>query len=219
MNFIAATIELKSLGADSVTAYGLSYRYADAVVPGNGGNSEVKLRLLCYDRTGAKLSAFTDWKEGTRALITGNLVFSDDTSKPLDLIVSTFEANIPADMYCNQLVLGNAFFGSDDIRERKNDTVAVKIGTTLDNSDVTTWLYLETHNSRLPKLKERIRKGRAICVQGYIREYRKDASDSPYRAIVASDFTTRKERERTGRGAPTQSSAAGYSEIDPTPEY
>ena len=84
MNFIAATIELKSLGADSVTAYGLSYRYADAVVPGNGGNSEVKLRLLCYDRTGAKLSAFTDWKEGTRALITGNLVFSDDTSKPLD---------------------------------------------------------------------------------------------------------------------------------------
>ena len=30
---------------------------------------------------------------------------------------------------CNQLVLGNAFFGSDDIRERKNDTVAVKIGT------------------------------------------------------------------------------------------
>ena len=219
MNFIAATIELKSLGADSVTAYGLSYRYADAVVPGNGGNSEVKLRLLCYDRTGAKLSAFTDWKEGTRALITGNLVFSDDTSKPLDLIVSTFEANIPADMYCNQVVLGNAFFGADDIRERKNDTVAVKIGTTLDNSDVTTWLYLETHNSRLPKLKERIRKGRAICVQGYIREYRKDASDSPYRAIVASDFTTRKERERTGRGAPSQSSAAGYSEIDPTPEY
>tara|TARA_B100000085_G_C18413501_1_gene459613 strand:- start:62 stop:721 length:660 start_codon:yes stop_codon:yes gene_type:complete len=219
MNFIAATVELKSLGTDSVSAYGLNYRYADAVVPGNSGNSEVKLRLLCYDRAGAKLDAFTNWKEGTRALITGNLVFSDDTGKPLDLIVTTFEANIPADMYCNQVVLGNAFFGADEIRERKNDTVAVKIGTTLDNSDVTTWLYLETHNSRLPKLKERIRKGRAICVQGYIREYRKDASDSPYRAIVASDFTTRKERERTGRGAPTQSSAAGYTEVDPTPEY
>ena len=219
MNFIAATVELKSLGNDPVSAYGLSYRYADAVVPSNSGNSEVKLRLLCYDRAGAKLSAFTEWKEGTRALITGNLVFSDDTSKPLDLIVSTFEANIPATMYCNQVVLGNAFFGSDEVRERKNDTLAVKIGTTLDNSDVTTWLYLETHSSRKAKLDERIRKGRAICVQGYIREYRKDASDSPYRAIVASDFTTRKERERTGRGAPTQSSAAGYSEIDPTPEY
>ena len=130
MNFIAATVELKSLGTDTVSAYGLNYRYADAVVPGNSGNSEVKLRLLCYDRTGAKLDAFTSWKEGTRALITGNLVFTDDTAKPLDLIVTTFEANIPADMYCNQIVLGNAFFGSDDIRERKNDTVAVKIGTT-----------------------------------------------------------------------------------------
>ena len=120
-------------------------------------------------------------------MITGNLVFSDDTSKPLDLIVSTFEANIPATMYCNQVVLGNAFFGSDEMRERKNDhKLAVKIGTTLDNSDVTTWLYLETHSSRKTKLDERIRKGRPICVQGYIREYRKDAADSPYRAIVAS---------------------------------
>ena len=48
-----------------------------------------------------------------------------------------------------------------------------------DNSDVTTWLYLETHESRKPKLNERIRKGRPICVQGYIREYRKDDNDSP----------------------------------------
>ena len=35
---------------------------------------------------------------------------------------------------------------------------------------------LETHESRKKKLTERIRKGRAICVQGYIREYRKDDS-------------------------------------------
>ena len=134
---------------------------------------EVKFRLLCYDREGPKLSAFTNWKEGTRALVTGNIVFSDDASAPLDLIVTTIEPNIPADMYCNQVVLGNAFFGSDEIRERKNDQVAVKIGTTLDNSDVTTWLYLETHESRKKKLHDRIRKGRAICVQGYLREYRK----------------------------------------------
>ena len=128
----------------------------------------------------------TTGKEGTRALITGNLVFSDDTTKPLDLIVSTIETNVPQDMYCNQVVLGNAFFGSDEIRDRKNSQCAVKIGTTLDNSDVTTWLYLET--TRITKnlnSLSRIRKGRPICVQGYLREYRKDDSDSPYRAIVA----------------------------------
>ena len=51
-------------------------------------------------------------------------------------------------MYCNQVVLGNAFFGSDEIKERKNSQVAVKIGTTLDNSEVTTWLFMETHESR-----------------------------------------------------------------------
>ena len=219
MNFIAATVVLKSTNSNPVTAYGLSYRSADAVVPGGNGNSEVRLRLLCYDRAGAKLDAFTNWKEGNRALITGNLVFSDDTAKPLDLIVSTIETNIPQDMYCNQVVLGNAFFGSDEIRDRKNSQCAVKIGTTLDNSDVTTWLYLETHESRKPKLNDRIRKGRPICVQGYIREYRKDDSDSPYRAIVASDFTTRRDAPKTRQNPQTSGSAAGYAEIDPTPDY
>ena len=219
MNFIAATVELKSLGTDTVTAYGLDYMYADAVVPAASGTSEVKLRLLCYNRPGAKLEALGGWKVGNRALITGNLVFSDDTSKPLDLIITTIETNVPQEMYCNQVVLGNAFFGSDEIKERKNGIVAVKIGTTLDNSETTTWLYLETHESRKPKLTDRIRKGRAICVQGYIREYRKDDSDSPYRAIVASDFSTRKDRERSGRQSKATGSAAGYAEVDPTPEY
>ena len=192
MNFIAATVVLKSSSPDPVTAYGLSYRSADAVVPGGNGNSEVRLRLLCYDRAGAKLDAFNEWKEGNRALITGNLVFSDDTAKPLDLIVT---------------------------KERKNSQVAVKIGTTLDNSDVTTWLFLETHESRKPKLNDRIRKGRPICVQGYIREYRKDDSDSPYRAIVASDFTTRKDAKGRSSNPQTSGSAAGYAEVDPTPDY
>ena len=219
MNFIAATVVLKSISPDPVTAYGLSYRSAHAVVPGGSGNSEVQVRLLCYDRAGAKLSAFTEWKEGNRALITGNLVFSDDTSQPLDLIISTIETTVPQEMYCNQVVLGNAFFGSDEIKERKNDVVAVKIGTTLDNSDVTTWLFLETHESRKKKLTDRIRKGRPICVQGYLREYRKDGGDSPYRAIVASDFTTRKDSGKSRRNPTTDGSAAGYAEIDPTPDY
>ena len=219
MNFIAATVVLKSVESNPVTAYGLSYRAADAVIPSGGSASEVRVRLLCYDRAGAKLDAFTGWKEGNRALITGNLVFSDDTSKPFDLIVSTIETNIPQDMYCNQVVLGNAFFADDRITERKNSQLAVKIGTTLDNSDVVTWLYLETHDSRKTKLEERLRKGRPICVQGYLREYRKDDSDSPYRAIVASDFTTRKDTKRSSRNPQTSGTAAGYGEVDPTPDY
>ena len=165
------------------------------------------------------VTAFKEWKEGTRALITGNIVFSDDTSRPLDLIVTTIEPNIPSDMYCNQVVLGNAFFASDEIKERRNSQLAVKIGTTLDNTDITTWLYLETHDSRKKKLTDRIRKGRPICVQGYLREYRKDDSDSPYRAIVASDFSTRKDRSNNGRNPQTNGSAAGYAEADPTPDY
>lgn len=219
MNFIAATIELRSFNPDAINAYGLNYRGADAVIPAGNSAGEVRLRLLCYDRAGAKLTAFEQWKAGTRALVTGNIVFSDDTSQPLDLIITTLETNVPQDMYCNQVVLGNAFFGADEIRDRKNNQVAVKIGTTLDNSDTTTWLYLETHESRKKKLTERVRSGRAICVQGYLREYRKDDSDSPYRAIVASDFSTRKEKARTGKNPQTNGSAAGYAEVDPTPDY
>ena len=219
MNFIAATLELRSFISDPINAYGLDYRGADAVVPAGNSAGEVRFRLLCYDRAGAKLTAFEGWKAGTRALVTGNIVFSDDTSKPLDLIISTIETNIPSDMYCNQVVLGNAFFAADEIKERKNSQVAVKIGTSLDNSDIVTWLHLETHESRKKKLQDRIRKGRPICVQGYLREYRKDDSDSPYRAIVASDFTTRKDREKSSRSPQTSGSASGYTEVDPTPDY
>ena len=219
MNFIAATVELKDFIGDPINAYGLDYCGAHAVVPANGSASEVRFRILCYDREGPKLKNFLDWKPGTRALITGTILFSDDTSKPLDLIVSTIEQNIPPTMYCNQVVLGNAFFGTDEIKERKNGMVATKIGTTLDDSDVTTWLFLETHEQRKTKLSKRIRKGRAVCVHGYLREFRKDDVDSPYRAIVASDFTTRKELPKSSGSTPKTGSAAGYTETDPTPDY
>ena len=105
-----------------------------------------------YNREGAKLTAFKEWKQGNRALITGTIMFTDDPAQPLDLIITTIETNIPQDMYCNQVVLGNAFFGSDEIKERKNNNVAVKIGTSLDNSDVVTWLFMEAHESRKAKL-------------------------------------------------------------------
>ena len=219
MNFIAATVELKDIISDPINAYGLDYRGANAVVPSNGPASEVRFRVLCYNREGAKLQNFLDWKPGTRALITGNIVFSDDASKPLDLIVTTIEQNIPKDMYCNQVVLGNAFFGEDEVKERKNGMVATKIGTTLDNQDVTTWLFLELHEQRKNKLTDRLRKGRAICVQGYLREYRKDDVGSPYRAIVGNDFTCRKELPKTNRSSPSSGQAAGYTETDPTPDY
>ena len=68
MNFIAATVELKDFIGDSINAYGLDYRGANAVVPSNGTASEVRFRILCYDRQGPKLQNFTDWKPGTRAL-------------------------------------------------------------------------------------------------------------------------------------------------------
>lgn len=219
MNFIAATIELKETITEPINVYGLDYRGATAVIPGSNQSGDVRLRLLCYDRQGPKLEAFQSWKVGARAFITGNIVFNEDTSQPLDVIITTIETAVPKDMYCNQIVLGNAFFASDEVRERKNGQVAIKIGSTLDNSDVTTWLYMETHESRKKKLSERVRKGRAICVQGYIREYRKDDNDSPYRAIVASDFTTRKDRTPSNRNPQTNASAAGYAEVDPTPDY
>ena len=219
MNFIAATIELRNLQPDTVNVYGVDYRAADVVIPSGNSSGEVQLRALCYAGGSGKLGSFLEWREGTRALITGNLVFSDDATEPLDLIISTFEYNIPQTMYCNQVVLGNAFFGSDEIKERKNSQVAVKIGTTLDNSEVTTWLFMETHESRKKKLNDRIRKGRPICVQGYFREYRKDDSDSPYRAIVASDFSTRKDSKSTRRNPQTSGTAKGYTEVDPTPDY
>ena len=219
MNFIAATVELRDQITEPINVYGLDYCGANAVVPAGNGASEVRFRLLCYNRTGPKLDAFKDWKPGTRALVSGNIVFNGDTSKPLDLIVTTIEMNIPAEMYCNQVVLGNAFFGDDQVKERRNNMVATKVGTTLDNSDVTTWLYMELHESRKQKLADRIRKGRPICIHGYLREYRKDDSDSPYRAIVATDFSTRKELAKSGGNRAATGTATGYGEVDPTPDY
>ena len=220
MNFIAATVELKQLINDPINAYGLDYCGADAVIPGDRGAAETQFRMLCFERQGDKLDAFMNWKPGNRALVTGYLVFSDDASKPYDFIVNTFEPNVPQDMYCNQVVLGNAFFGSDEIKDRKNDMVAIKVGSTLDNSDVTTWLFLETHESRKKKLSERVRKGRPICIHGQLREYRGGDNDSPYRAIVASDFTTREEKSGTQKKKRSTGSATGYSGTpDPTPDF
>ena len=108
MNFIAATVQItESITEEPIKAYGLNYRGAYGTIPSGNANGDVRFRVLCYDNAGPKLQAFIDWETTKgRALITGNLVFSDDPAVPLDLIVSTIEPNIPNDMYCNQVVLG-----------------------------------------------------------------------------------------------------------------
>ena len=184
--------------------------------------------MLCFERKGEKLQAFMDWKPGTRALVTGDLVFSSDASQPYDFIISTFEANIPQDTYCNQVVLGNAHFAAtkkqveegNAITERDSGIHATKIATTRDNSDVKTYLYLEAQQNLHTKLKERIQSGRHICVGGQLREYRKDGDISPYRAILATNFTTRKPFDQSAQKKRPTGTAAGYSGTpDPTPEY
>ena len=221
MNFIAATVELRAITPDSINAYGLEYRGADAVIPAASSSGEVKLRALCYDRGGPKLDTFLDWKPGTRALVTGYLVFSDDTAQPLDLLVTTIEPNIPQDMYCNQVVLGNAFFGSDEIKERKMDKSQSKSEphwTTQTLPLGSLWNFMKVADPSLL-----IESGKDVAYASMVTSVstRKEGDTSPYRAIVANDFSTRKERERTNGNSKATGSAKGYgpADVDPTPDY
>ena len=221
MNFIAASIELKE-NTDQVAVYGNNYVSATGIVANGDGNNEVRFRLLCYDGEGKKLSSFLAWKPNTNALITGELVFSGDMSKPLDLLITTIETNVPQDLYCNQVVMGSAYFAGKEIKERANGTLAVYCGTTMDNSDVKTFFWMESNPSRKTKLDDRFRRGRQVCIQGYLREYRpNNDTDQPYRAIVCQNFTTRKDREKTAGATPKTGSATGYGadDLDPTPDY
>ena len=215
MNSIIATLELREIHTDPVNTYGLTYCSADAVVPSNSDNSEVRLRLLCREKEGPKLSSFINWAPGTRALVAGTLVFNDDTSRALDIVVDRLFTNIPSDVYVNEVILGNAFFADSEYKTNRSKMLTTKIGSTLDNSDITTWLFMETYPTLESKLKEYIRKGRQCCVQGYIREYRKNDSDSPYRAIVANKFTVRKDRKPAAK-APGN---GNYDGVDEAPDF
>lgn len=218
MNFITATIELRSHIPDQINAYGLPYRGADAVIPAANSNSETRIRLLCYDGPGEKLTAFQGLKVGTRVLISGQIYFGDDPSQPLDIMVTTIEGNIPQNMYVNHTILGSSFFTNKEPNDKGPGKLCiVKIGCSLDNNDTATWLYMEVPDARKKKLADRYRSGRPVCVQGTLREYRADENDGPYRAIKVSDFTTRKDKPRSNTATPPSSTAAGYGEIDPTP--
>lgn len=214
MNSIFATLELRNLQSDSVDAYGLKYCAADAVVPSTSESNEVRLRLLCYESEGQKLNDFVNWLPNTKYLVAGQVVFNEDSKEPLDVIVDRLFTNVPSELYVNEVILGNAFFADSEFKENRSKMLTTKIGSTLDNSDITTWLYMETYPQRERKLKEYIRKGRNLCVQGYLREYRRDDSDSPYRAIVASNFTVRKDnKQRKAKGS------GAYDGVDPSPDF
>ena len=218
MNFIVASIELKEKEQDSTLVYGHKYLVAHAVIPTGNAATEVRLRLLCYENSG-KAQAFKDWAEGSRALVSGDLVFGEDTNAPLDVIISKLETNVAADTYCNQILLGNAFFASNDVKTRNNGTVAVKVGTTLDNSETTTWMFLEFDPSRKGKIDSRIRSGRELVARGHLREYRKQDSEGSYRALVCDDFTTRKDRGSSGSSRKAEDAKKGYAGPDPLPDF
>tara|TARA_R100001082_G_scaffold308_1_gene165 strand:+ start:17809 stop:18516 length:708 start_codon:yes stop_codon:yes gene_type:complete len=217
MNFIASTVERRSPKTDSINIFGGNYLCMDAAIPSGSSSGEVNLRLLCYNSEGPKLNAFKNWVKGNRAFISGDIYFYEDTTEPLYIIINTLETNIPSDMYVNQVVLGNAFIANNEIKERKNNQIACKIGTTLNNSDVTTWLWMESHSSRQQDWQQRIRKGLPICVRGYLREYRKNGDTSSYRALSACDFSTRKQTTTTNN-KPYAGNAVGYGEQDPLPK-
>lgn len=220
MNFIAATVTIAAHGDNPVSAYGLEYVEAMATIPDirtNNEDNNVLLRLLCYNG-GDKLDTFKSLKTGTRVCVTGTLNFGDDPSKPMDLIVSTLETSIPQHMFLNQVVLGNAFFVTDECKQQNSGVLSTAIGTTLDDSDVSIYMKLEAGDHLKPKLKSRIRKGRQICVQGYIREWRPSDADKPMRFIVASNFTTRKDRVRNNSAAASTGTATGYAQQDPLPK-
>lgn len=220
MNFITATVDIVSHSDELVTTYG-EHAQASAVIPGNGSQAQVKLRLLCHNGGTMKLTTFKGLQPGKRVLITGDIVFANkDTSSPLDVIITTLEPTVPEGMYQNQVVLGNAFFtaGKDEIKEQKSGNYSVNIATSLDNSDNVTYLKMELDPSRKPKLESRIRKGRQLCVLGSIREFRD--GDFLYRAIVASNFTNRKDYDGKKQKQPANTgTAAGYAEQDPLTDY
>lgn len=219
MNFITATLELRSHHPDQITLHGITYSAADAVIPATDSRGETRFRLLCYTGAASKNATFKDMKVGKRALISGHICFGNDSTKPLDIQVSTIETNIPGDMYVNQVVMGNTFFTKKEPKDKgTGKAMFCKIGTTLDNSDTTTWLFLEVPDARKKKLSEYYRSGRNFCVQGYLREYRAGDNDEPYRALVATEFTVRKEKAKLAVATPKASTAVGYDEIDPTPE-
>ena len=82
---------------------------------------------------------------------------------------------------------------------------------------------METHDSRKSKLTERVRKGRPICVQGYLREYRKEGDTSPYRAIVQTTsrlekiVTKEAEKQRQALQKDTQKSTQSQTTDDCEP--
>lgn len=219
MNFATVVVELEEISAAPVNAYGLTYAKATAIIPGNGEKNTTYFTLLCYEQDGPKLSTFMHWEKGQRMLVTGQVFFTghaEDRGKPLDIVVNSI-VPVGKDVEMNEIVLGNGFFGQgqQDAVQQKNGNYRINVGTTLDNSDHTTWFYCELNEGLWKQKRDNIRSGRYCVVAGYIREYRKEEGDSPYRAIVARDFTVRKDKD-AGSGS-GRSPKSREIQVEPAP--
>ena len=214
MNFICATVLLKDVQPEPIEALAFLIAPLMLLYPTAAGTQRCDLSSSAMTEKVQSLMLLNHGSQENAGL--GQLVFAEDFKGPLQVIINTIETNVPRDMYLNQVVLGNAFFKDGEIAVRKNNVIACKVGTTLDESDTKSFMFMELHESRKQKLEQRIRAGRGLCISGFLREWHKEENDSPYRAIVANDFSTRKETEKKKRAT---GSAAGYSEVDPTPDY
>jgi hypothetical protein len=139
------------------------------------------------------------------------LIFTEDLAKPIGLVVDQVEKD--PGFRVNQCVLGNAYFTKKEPVTKPSGTTSVRIGTTLDNGNDSLYLFMEVDQSRYDKLVDRYRSGRSLTVVGAIREYhggKRDENDQPYRAIVATNFSTRAEQAKGGGG--------GRPPIDPLPD-
>ena len=219
MNFATVVVERGEIFPSPVTAYGLTYAKASATIPGNGDANTTHLTLLCYEQEGPKLNTFMNWEKDQRMLVCGQIMFSGDSDKrgePLEIIVNSI-VPVGKDAQMNEIVLGNGFFGQgkEDVVKQKSGNYRVNVGTTLDNSDHTTWFYCELNEGLWQQKQDRIRSGRYCVVAGYIREYRKEEGDSPYRAIVARDFTVRKDKDAGGGSG--RSAKSREIQVEPAP--
>jgi hypothetical protein len=208
MNLLYATVELSADEAELQNALGGEYLVRNATIPGGGEDNSVKLKVFCHPGNKPRAERF---KTQSKAFVTGMLIFTEDLSKPIGLVVDQVEKD--PGFRVNQCVLGNAYFTKKEPTTKASGTTSVRIGTTLDNGNDSLYLFMEVDQSRYDKLMERYRSGRSLTVVGSIREYhggKRDENDQPYRAIVATNFSTRAEQPKGGGG--------GRPVVDPLPD-
>ena len=209
MNLLYATVELSTDEAELQQALGGEYLVRSATIPGGGDDNSVQLKIFCHPANKPRAERF---KTQSKAFVSGMIMFTNDLSKPIGLVADVVEKDPGFNI--NQCVLGNAYFTKKEPQTKPSGLTLTRIGTTMDNGDDSLYLQMETDQTRFDKLTERYRSGRALTVIGTLREYhggKRDESDQPYRAIVATNFSTRAESAKGSGGG-------GRPQIDPLPD-